>query len=123
MIHNRSIKKYLRRVRSMLPCSRKMKKRTMEQIRKEVTLFLTDHPEADYNAVISHFGEPETIAAAYVESMGTAEILRKLRIRRRIVSAVAIVLAFVVITWATFVTWAIHKNESIDSGYLTVTIE
>ena len=123
MIHNRSIKKYLRRVRSMLPCSRKMKKRTMEQIRKEVTLFLTDHPEADYNAVISHFGEPETIAAAYVESMGTAEILRKLHIRRRIVSAVAIVLAFVVITWATVVTWEIHSNTVENGGFAIVSID
>ena len=123
MIHNRSIKKYLRRVRSTLPCSWKMKKRTMEQIRKEVTLFLTDHPEADYNAVISHFGEPETIAAAYVESMGTAEILRKLRIRRRIVSAVAIVLAFVVITWATVVTWAIHSNTVENGGFAIVSID
>ena len=123
MIHNRSIKKYLRRVRSMLPCSRKMKKRSMEQIRKEVTLFLTDHPEADYNAVISHFGEPETIAAAYVESMGTAEILRKLHIRRRIVSAVAIVLAFVVITWATTVTLEILRNESIRDGVVVVTMD
>ena len=123
MIHNRSIKKYLRRVRSMLPCSRKMKKRSMEQIRKEVTLFLTDHPEADYNAVISHFGEPETIAAAYVESMGTAEILRKLRIRRRIVSAVAIVLAFVAITWATVVTWEIHRNTVENEGFAIVSID
>ena len=123
MIHNRSIKKYLRRVRSMLPCSRKMKKRSMEQIRKEVTLFLTDHPEADYNAVISHFGEPETIAAAYVESMGTAEILRKLRIRRRIVSAVAIVLAFVVITWAMVVTWEIHRNTVENGGFAIVSID
>ena len=95
----------------------------MEQIRKEVTLFLTDHPEADYNAVISHFGEPETIAAAYVESMGTAEILRKLRIRRRIVSAVAIVLAFVVITWATTVTLEILRNESIRDGVVVVTMD
>jgi hypothetical protein len=100
-----------------------MKKRTMEQIRKEVTLFLTDHPEADYNAVISHFGEPETIAAAYVESMGTAEILRKLRIRRRIVSAVAIVLAFVVITWAMVVTWEIHRNTVENEGFAIVSID
>ena len=100
MIHNRFAKKYLRRVRCMLPCSQKMKKRIMEQIRDEVSLFLEDTPKADYVALISRFGEPENIAASYIEGMGTAEILRKFRIRKLVMSTIAIVLTFIVITWA-----------------------
>ena len=65
---NPSAKKYLRRVRSMLPCSRKMKKRIMEQIGNEISLFLKEHEDADYKTLASRYGEPENIAAAYIES-------------------------------------------------------
>ena len=123
MIHNRHAKKYLRRIRCMLPCSRKMKKRIMEQIRDEVSLFLDDTPKADYAALMSHFGEPESIAASYIEGMGTAEILRKFRIRKLVLSTIAIVLAFIVITWAVTVTWAIHSYKIENDSYTIVTID
>lgn len=123
MIHNRSAKKYLRRVYGMLPGSRKMRKFIIEQIRGEVSLFLGDHPEADYNAMISRFGEPETIAACYIESMGTADILKSLRVRKRIFGAVAVVLILISITWAATVTWAINHNESLETGYAIFTVE
>ena len=103
MIHNRSAKKYLRRVRGMLPCSRKMKKHIMEQIYDEISLFLEDHPEADYNALISRFGEPESIATSYVDGMGTPEILKKFHIRKRILATVATVLVLGVLIWASVV--------------------
>lgn len=123
MIHNRSAKKYLRRVRSVLPGSAKMTKQIMEQIRNEVLSYFEEYPQADYKDLVSRFGDPETIAASYVESMGTAEILKKLRIRKRILIAVAIVLAFVVITWATTVTFEILRNESIRNGVVVATMD
>ena len=123
MIHNRSVKKYLRRVRETLPCSGKMKKCIMEQICNEISLFLEEQPKADYNAMISRFGEPETIAASYVENMGTAEILKQLRIRKRILSIVAILLIFILVTWATAVTIEIQDNHSASTGYATTTIK
>lgn len=93
----------------------------MEQICGEVSLFLEDHPEADYTILLSRFGKSENIAASYIEAMGTAEILRKMHIRRWILSVIAIVLAFIVLTWAVIVTNAVIKNErDIDSHIETV---
>ena len=121
---NRSMKRYFRRIRGTLPCSRKLKNHIMDQIHNEVGLYLEEHPGADYNAVLSRFGEPERIAAAYVEDMGAAEILKKLRIRRRILSTVALVLAFTLITWAAIITYEIiqHKYCSNDR-YIVVETE
>ena len=70
----------------------------MDQLTNETSLFLQDHPEADYNAVVAHFGSPEDIAAAYIETMKTSEILKKLRIRKVALSAIAIVLTFMAVT-------------------------
>ena len=122
MIHNRYTKLYLRRVRGMLPHSPK-KTRILEQIRNEISLYLKEHPEADYNAVVARFGEPESIAASYVEGMGAEEILRRFRIRKLVVSAVAIVLSFILVTWSATVIWAIHSNETEREGYVIVSID
>ncbi len=123
MIHNRFAKKYLRRVRSVLPGSARMTKQIMVKIQSEISSYFEEYPQADYKDLVSRFGDPESIAASYVESMGTAEILKKLRIRKRILISVAIVLAFITISWAATVTWAIHSNESIEGGRTTITIE
>ena len=123
MIQNRSAKKYLRRVRSVLPGSARMTKQIMEQIRNEVLSYFEEYPQAGYKDLLSRFGDPETIAASYVESMGTAEILKKFRIRKRILSAVAIVLALIVITWAATVAWAIQSNSIKKDGYAIVSTD
>ena len=122
MIHNRSAKKYLRRVHGMLPCSRKMKNHIMNLIRNDMISYLDERPEADYNAMISRFGEPESIAAAYVEGMGTAEILKKFRIRKQIVRTVAVVLAIIMLIWAAAVTCAIISNNRTNGSYIVTNI-
>ncbi len=123
MIHNRSAKKYLRRARGMLPCSRRMKGHVMEQIGDEISLFLKEYPDADYSALTSRFGGPEAIAASYIESVCTADILKKLRIRKWIVSAVATVLVFVSLIWASVAIYAVIRNEQSDGGHVEVVIE
>ena len=123
MIHNRFAKKYLRRVRSVLPGSARMTKQIMVKIQSEVSSYFEEYPQADYKDLLSRFGDPETIAASYVEIMGTTEILKKLRVRKRILSTVAIVLAFIVITWSVAVTWAMHSYKIDNESYTIVTID
>ena len=122
MTQNRFVRKYLRQVRGMLPCSLKMKKHTMMQLQNEIFLFLEESPQGDYAALVSRFGKPEKIAASYVEDMGTAEILKKLRIRKRIVCLVAILLILALITWGIAVKWALYNNDINNGGYSIVEI-
>ena len=123
MIHNRSAKKYLRRVRGMLPGSLGMKKQIMVQITNELSLYLEEQPEVDYKGLLHRFGEPEVIAASYIESMGTADILKKLRIRKWVMSAIAVALALVVLAWSTTVAYEMRQHKSCDDGYVVAEIE
>lgn len=52
------LKHYYREIKSYLPCSRKEKKRILKEIRGNVDSFLEDHPEADFEAIQTHFGTP-----------------------------------------------------------------
>jgi uncharacterized membrane protein len=114
---------YLKKVRSYLPCSGKVKKQIMEQITESVEVYLAEEPQAGYDQITARFGAPQAIAAAYVENAGTAEILRALQIRRRIVSIVAAVMAAILLSWAGAVTWAMIQYKHNSQGFVTVSIQ
>lgn len=119
---NRSVKKYLRRVRSLLPGPANMRKTILDQIRREVTLWQRETSQVTEEGILSRFGKPENIAASYIEAMGTALVLQKMRTRKWVISAVAVVLAFIVLTWTAVVTYALIKYERSDLGRLEVVI-
>lgn len=117
--NERALERYYKEISSWLPCSRKLKKQIIGQIQRCVEEYLEHNPDADITPLKNHFGDPQTIAATYVENTGTAEILKHLRIRKRIVRIVATVMAFILIMWACVVSWAtIDAKESIN-GQIT----
>ena len=123
MNNRKTRQRYLKKVRSYLPCSGKVKNQIMEQITESVDGYLTEQPEAGYEQIVARFGEPQTIAAAYVESTGTAEILRALQIRRRIVAIVAGVMAAILLSWAVVVTWAVIREKGHEPGSYSIVIQ
>lgn len=50
--------------------------------------FVTENPDANYNAIVSRFGTPTQIAESNIAEMDTAELLGNLQIHRRIVAIV-----------------------------------
>ena len=74
----RAARRYCRKVRSWLPGG-KMRRYVMTQIRETVQEFVQEHPDADVAAIQAQLGTPQEIAAAYVENMETAAVLKGLR--------------------------------------------
>lgn len=114
---NRAARRYLRNVKDWLPCSGKLKREIMARIKNVLNDYLAEHPDADFAELSHRFGLPKQIAASYVEDMDTEELLRNLRIRRRIVGIVACVALIVVTLWAGTVTYVIIHNERLAHGY------
>lgn len=81
----KELKKYYRQVGSWLPCGGRLKRQLMANIRSTVDGYLHEHPEVDFPTLEAHFGTPQQIAAAFVDEMGTEELLYKLRVRKRII--------------------------------------
>lgn len=116
----KGLKKYYRQVGSWLPCSGKMKRDIMERIRASITAWLDDHPAADIAALVAHFGTPRQIAAAYVDNTATDELLKALRVRRRIVGIVTACAAVIILLWACVVTAAYIDAHNSAAGYSVV---
>lgn len=110
------LNRYYREVRSWLPCSRKPKESIMSQLQENIRDYLEQHPNADAAQIRAHFGDPETIAAAYVDEMGTDVLLRDLRIRRKIVSVTAGAMAAILALWMGVVGWAVVRELDSSNG-------
>ena len=95
----------------------------MEQITSSVQSYLEQEPDADSAALQARLGEPHAIAAAYVENMGTAKVLDKLRIHKRVMTAVIAGILVVLLAWAGVVTWAVVDARNSAQGYIEVGIE
>ena len=119
---NRNARRYLRQVRTWLPCGGTMKRQIMEKIRSSISRFLEEEPSADYDSIVFRFGTPQQIASTYVDEQDTEVLLRKLRIKRRIVAAVCCTAAACVVIWL-LVALAAYVNFSIaENGYAVIEI-
>lgn len=118
--HNGARRRYLWEISGWLPCSGKLKRGILDRIENTVLEYLIENPEASYEDLTERFGVPQQIAATYVEEMGTNELLRDLRIRRRIVRAVTAAALSVVILWAGLVIASYVDHRRDVNGYLVV---
>lgn len=105
---NNSLRKYLNAVRSLLPCSYKQKKAILCTIRASTQAYLAEHPQASTKELINQFGSPEQIASAHIDVMDTAELLKRLRIRKRIARIVTILAVAALLIWASTVTHCVY---------------
>ena len=83
-IFKRDLQKYFRQAKSELLCPWKTRKQIMADLKKNVSLYLEEHPEAAIENILHTFGSPRQIAASYVEELPTPELMKKLKLRRRI---------------------------------------
>ena len=119
---SRAAKKYCRSIRNLLPYAAKKRKFVLSKIEGNISAYLDENPSATLTDLEMRFGTPTQVAAAYVEEMGTQELLKYLRIRKRIFAIISSVVALALIIWAAYVTVAFVDNQKSDDGYYEETI-
>lgn len=111
-LRNKAARKYLRQIRGLLPCSGKIKDEITAPLLDSLSGYLSEHPTAELSDFCSRFGSPETVAAMCLENSDTASILRRLQIRRKILSVVVITAILLLLTWVGFL---LHTTAQIKS--------
>jgi len=118
-----AMRRYVRQVRSLLPCPAKQKQMIVEDIWENAAVFLQEHPAADYSQIEAHFGTPEQLAVSYVKDMDTGKLLRELRLKKRIMTVIVSSLVIALFIWAAAIIFIVadtHKyNDSYYGGYFT----
>lgn len=112
--------RYLWKVRGWLPCSGKLKREIMARIKTVLNDYLNDHPDADFAELSHRFGTPQQIAASYIEEMNVQDLLKQLRIRKKIIGIVVATAVTLVLLWAGVVITALIRHVKAMDGYLIV---
>ena len=112
---------YYSSIRSWLPCPRKMKRIILSDIRENVEFYLEENPDATIARIQNHFGNPQQIAASYVSDLDMTKLLRDLRLRKRIftavITAVSAALIAALLLWGWGVGQSIIETRNESNGY------
>ena len=115
------LRRYCRSIRSWLPCPRKLKTMILTDIRENVSAYLEENPQADLTQLHSHFGTPQQIAADYVADLDMPSLLHGLRLRKRIFTAVTVLVSAALIAallmWVWGICRSIEETRTESDGY------
>ena len=124
---NVALKRYYRSIRNCLPSSYELKAKVLADIENNINEYLRENPSADIASIEARFGAPEQIAIAYVDELGTPELLKKFQIRKRILTIIISAVAIILILWLGVVGWSAIRehndsnNTVTDSGIIEIT--
>ena len=116
---NIALKRYYRSIRNHLPSSNKLKAKVLAEIESNVNAYLLENPSADVASIKARFGTPEQIAVAYVDELGTPELLKKFQIRKKILIITISAIAIVLILWLGVVSWSAIMEYYDSNGDIT----
>ena len=122
MVWNVHLLRYLWEVREELPGSRKQRKQILSRVESSVLDFVTEHPGADYAAIVSHFGTPTQIAESNIEEMDASELLGSLQIQRKVVAIVLAAATLLVLMRFAFRLAAYMEFYKDMNGYAVVEV-
>ncbi len=70
---NRCVRRYLRKLRSSLLVSHRVKKALMKGFSSELEEYAEAHPQTDWTQLAENFGEPNEIAQILLDNAGVCE--------------------------------------------------
>ena len=117
-----ALKRYYCSISKALPGPRKMKKQIVTHIKDSVSEYLSQNPDANFEAVQNHFGTPEQIASSYVDTQDAPVLLRKMSVKKKVIAIVAGAVTVALLVWAGAMAWAIYDNQRAEPTYVEVTI-
>lgn len=90
----------------------------MGSIEQTVNAYLHENPGADFASVQQHFGTPQQIAAAYIDEMTPAEILKRFKVRRTVIIVICVTVALALLMWTITlgIAW-LNEKDSADGFY------
>lgn len=102
----RNLQRYYRKIQRKLPTNGTVSKSIMASIRHSVEDYLHTHPDADEQALLEHFGDPETIAASFIACADIKELLAEYRKQQKIFRIILAAILTALLLWGVFVGYA-----------------
>lgn len=114
---NADVQRYLREIKEDIPCAGKRKRDILRKIDETIGSYLEENPDARYGDMTARLGTPKQIVTSCLEEMDTGELIKRLKIKRKIVGIVAAAAIAVVALWAITVSVIYIENRKDGDGY------
>lgn len=115
---NKLLKRYYQNIRRWLPCSGKIKKSIIQRIDSTIQDRLALNPTCNLSDIEQWFGTPQQIAATYIDEMDMQDLLRSLRIRKRVLKIILIAVTVMVSVYIAAITAAFINELDNASGQI-----
>ncbi len=119
----KTYKQYLREVSKRIPSFWPEKKAFLASFEHDVADYLASHPNADGTALAAHFGSPEEIGFSFLSELSYEQIQERISSSRKIVTAVAVIGAVILLMVFAALAGMIIYNCSQVNGYYTTVIQ
>lgn len=103
------IKKYIKYVKKIIPIHSKDKKEFIQLLTQKIIEFSNEHDSCSYQDIVDKFGSPNEVAASYIETLNSDEIIKKLNKKKIINIFISVIIILCISVWG----WKI-SNQSID---------
>ena len=78
-----NLNQYYRKIDSYIPKKYPHRKEIISSIHQDISSYLSEHPDADYEDILEHFGTPEEMTLSFAESLSSQEIMTTARKNKR----------------------------------------
>lgn len=106
---NNLIKLYLRCLKECLPIYGKQEKKYLKKIELHLEEYVSFHPDATYETLVSEFGSPTTLVSDYFISLEDEYLFRKLR-KKHYTRNIAILIVAMVLSYTVFRSVLLYKE-------------
>lgn len=113
-IAEKALKQYYSEISKAIVCTGRQKKVFMSQLQGDIDAYLNENPDATLEEIKNCFGSAETIAQSFILNSDSAEIKRKLDVKKCIV----IVLIAALLIYAAFVIISLIDVHNEAHGYM-----
>lgn len=109
--------RYLHKIKSLMLCNNKLTRQFIADMSESIDEYIAANHISDIAEVIKHFGSAEDISRSFLAKTDLSYLVKKIRIKRIIISFLLIVLALwgVVVGFAAIDTYKENRGYGIES--------
>lgn len=109
-------KKYLQLVKAKIPFQTKCSKHVLQNLALSIEEYALENPDFDMEQLIENFGSPEDIASTLLEDVDSKNIMRSIKSKRILISAIFVLLILFVVGVQHFIS---HQTTGIEEVIYT----
>ena len=102
-------KQYIKECKSILPVYSKDEKKFIQRLQQNIYLFESSNPNASYEEIKAHFGDPADVIMAYYQSIDMTQLYAKIY-KRKIIKRLIIFIVIVLLFTSCIFSYTLYKE-------------